>query len=286
MQNETALNTTSHATPELPTETIAAQTTAMSTPESTTPTIEITSSSTATSATTLTTASSTTTPTTTTSPTTPTTTTSPTTTTTTTSPTTPTTTTSPTTTTTTTSPITTRTTTSPTTTRTTTSVPGNLCKPDSCQNGGTCIEATYNYVCICPQDWTGINCAEKAVCNQSIHILPNINLTFHHILLGSTGFSIQVCGSSPNDGSPLATRQCVLNNGNLSLTEPVLFDCSKSLQSILDDLTTLNITTAASATLVLTSKPQSLTVKDVTTTTHILSKIMQDPTQLKQEIAT
>ncbi|GCC23240.1 hypothetical protein chiPu_0001634 [Chiloscyllium punctatum] len=85
------------------------------------------------------------------------------------------------------------------------------------------------------------------------------------------------------DGSPLATRQCVLNNGNLSLTEPVLFDCSKSLQSILDDLTTLNITTAASATLVLTSKPQSLTVKDVTTTTHILSKIMQDPTQLKQE---
>ncbi|XP_048398655.2 adhesion G-protein coupled receptor G7-like [Stegostoma tigrinum] len=104
--------------------------------------------------------------------------------------------------------------------------------------------------------------------------------------MGSIGLSKEVCETmNPNDGSPLATRKCLLSNESLNLTDPVLFNCSTSLQTVLADFTDTTIDTTAFQTVVLTSKPENLNVQEVNTTAVILHKIMQDPAQLNQEIS-
>ncbi|XP_038671352.1 adhesion G-protein coupled receptor G7-like [Scyliorhinus canicula] len=132
-----------------------------------------------------------------------------------------------------------------TTTRTWTTTPKDPCNPNPCKNNGSCI-VTNEYVCICPSDWTGIDCSET--------------------------------------GSSLATRHC-MHNGSLKLSTPEEFDCCMNLQDVLSLLNDSSIKKekAASQVVNLTKNPQKLTVASVASTTDILTTIMEDPIALKIE---
>ncbi|XP_072330255.1 uncharacterized protein [Scyliorhinus torazame] len=173
-----------------------------------------------------------------------------------------------------------------TTTRTLTT-PKDPCNPNPCKNNGSCI-VTNEYVCICPSNWTGIDCSESAVCEKSTYRFNNgPNVTFDKIQLGSIGFSREICQeNTPNAGSSLATRHC-MRNGSLKLSTPEKFDCSMNLQGVLsflnDSTSHIKKEKAASQVVNLTKNPQKLTVASVASTTDILTTIMEDPIALKIE---
>lgn len=50
------------------------------------------------------------------------------------------------------------------------------CAPRPCQNGGTCVDDYYSYVCVCPSDRTGQNC-ERRCSNRQYDVLFILDLS-------------------------------------------------------------------------------------------------------------
>ncbi|KAM6945319.1 adhesion G-protein coupled receptor G7 [Aplochiton taeniatus] len=109
--------------------------------------------------------------------------------------------------------------------------------PPVCINGGELL----NGVCICPDQWIGPTCAIAGIAEASARCFRNAT--------GQPGFE-----------------------------EPQMLDCGLTLRDInLSDFNTTNFLQLASSAQILTSRPEQLTVQNITTAAEIASRLLGEP---------
>ena len=52
-----------------------------------------------------------------------------------------------------------------------------MCKPNPCQNGGTCKDVQGSYDCACTTGWTGENCQGKCLYIIKYHIFNESDIS-------------------------------------------------------------------------------------------------------------
>ncbi|KAM4701857.1 adhesion G-protein coupled receptor G7 [Discoglossus pictus] len=164
--------------------------------------------------------------------------------------------------------------------------------PCNCKNNGTC----ENGFCICPNEWTGQFCTEANFCNASevIYIYNNgtqERLTFETILVGRFGYSNEKCDVntlSPN--TPKATRSC-LKVDNIPVLQNASFrDCNENLDSLSEKInssfTEEEITGISISTQLLTSQPEQLNARNISSALDIVYKILNNPQTAEAAVTT
>ncbi|CAJ1086859.1 adhesion G-protein coupled receptor G7 [Xyrichtys novacula] len=154
---------------------------------------------------------------------------------------------------------------------TTTSSPPTT-TPLVCNNGGEAL----NSVCICPDEWTGATCSQENFCREQ-----ELNgFKFPRTTVGWFAYSEETCPKGTSgEGKPQASIRCSNRNGRPDFDRPPqVLQCDQTLSDIQKNLTSpAALETLASSTQILTSRPEALTAKNVTTAAQIANTLLLSP---------
>ncbi|XP_078513907.1 adhesion G-protein coupled receptor G7 isoform X2 [Lissotriton helveticus] len=146
--------------------------------------------------------------------------------------------------------------------------------PLDCQNGGSYIPQPKG--CLCPDRWRGPLCNESNVCNPKQ--FPDENISFPSIIAGTNGNSFDVCPSDTyHAGLPRATVFCA---EDLTLSKPVIMDCGKTLEVLLEEIQSApseeKALEVACSTQLITSQPENLEKRNIESAAGIVVQILSN----------
>ncbi|XP_033182367.1 adhesion G-protein coupled receptor G7-like [Anabas testudineus] len=144
--------------------------------------------------------------------------------------------------------------------------------PVVCLNGGVLVDG----VCLCPDEWAGTSCTAENFCEAEV--LDKYR--FPRTPVGWFAYSENTCltGTS-NAGKPQASTRCSTKTGPPSFSlPPQVLQCDQTLSDIQHNLTSVaDLETLAASTQILTSRPEELTVENVTAAAQIVNTLLLSP---------
>ncbi|KFQ20567.1 putative G-protein coupled receptor 128, partial [Mesitornis unicolor] len=154
--------------------------------------------------------------------------------------------------------------------------------PCFCLNGGIC----QNGACMCPEEWVGSLCEIVNFCEAStftVNISESIIkiLTFERIIVGKYGNSKEKCEpDTVNGNASIAIRMCSREERIPTLELPKILNCNENLDSLASQVATAdssNVSAIASNTQILTSMPDQLTTQNISAAATIAVQILKKP---------
>ncbi|XP_041936206.1 adhesion G-protein coupled receptor G7-like isoform X1 [Alosa sapidissima] len=158
--------------------------------------------------------------------------------------------------------------------------------PLVCNNEGL----LQNGVCLCPDEWTGVNCSTANVCEKA----TLNNFTFPKTVIGWSAYSEQKCGpDTMNPGISKATARCMNSTaGQVEFDDPQEIDCGLTLGDLLANISgpidQQKAQQLATSTQMLTSNPAKLTSSAINSAAMIVNRILVEDTlsNITKETAT
>ncbi|NXS97244.1 AGRG7 protein, partial [Jacana jacana] len=154
--------------------------------------------------------------------------------------------------------------------------------PCFCLNGGDCQDGD----CVCPEEWVGSLCEIVNFCEAStytVNISESIikNLTFERIMVGKYGNSKEKCEpDTVNGNTSIAIRMCFREGRITTLEPPKVLNCNENLDSLASQIETAdssNVSAIANNTQILTSMPDQLTTENISAAATIAVQILKKP---------
>ncbi|NXH19622.1 AGRG7 protein, partial [Bucco capensis] len=154
--------------------------------------------------------------------------------------------------------------------------------PCFCLNGGICRDGA----CMCPEEWVGSLCEIVNFCEASTYTVNTSgiiteNLTFGRIIVGKYGNSKEKCEPhTVNGNSSIAIRMCSREGRTPTLELPKILNCNENLDSLALQIETAdpsNVSAIATNTQILTSMPDQLTTENISAAASIAVQILKKP---------